>query len=68
MKSEKLDLVRIVENQVRLRGDAGTWRMDVRAGAVASSLTGHRDREEEPHLVSSCFLANQVAIHGDDGD
>lgn len=64
MKSEKLDLVRIVENQVRLRSGAGAWRMDVRAGAMASSLTGHRDRKEEPHLVSSFFSANQVAIHG----
>ena len=60
--------MRIVENQVRLRSGAGAWRMDVKAGAAASSLAGYRDSEEEPHLVSSFFLANQVAIHGDDGD
>lgn len=39
--------------------------MDVRAIAL---LARHRDREEGPHLVSSYFLANQVAIHGDDRD
>lgn len=58
----------IVENQVRPRSEAKAEEEDLRDAAVGSLVTGPRDREEEPHSISSFLLAKSRVLHGGEED